>query len=168
MPDIVDLVVEDERWLPVGIAALAERAARLALAAAGCVGENWEISLLACDDARIRALNAEHRGKDTATNVLSWPADDLAASREGDLPLKPGPASGPWPVGLGDLAISYDTCLREAQEAGIGIEAHATHLVLHGCLHLLGFDHVRDGDAGLMEGLESKALASIGITDPYS
>ncbi len=154
MADIVEAVIEDARWQALGIAALAERAARAALIAAGEAPDAFEISLLAADDARIAALNAAFRGKPAPTNVLSWPAGDAGAS--------PGE-----PAFLGDLALAYDTCLREATEATISVTDHATHLVVHGVLHLLGHDHENDAEAEAMEALETKILASLGVADPY-
>ena len=161
MPEICDCVLEDERWEAVGLPALAERAARVALATAGLAGEDWEIALLACDDARIATLNADFRGKPAATNVLSWPAEDLAAETPGGNPPAP---EGPE---LGDIAIAYETCEAEARDQGIDFSDHLSHLVVHAVLHLLGFDHIADEDAELMEGLEIKALASMGIENPY-
>ncbi len=167
MTEIVDLVIEDERWSSIGLGALAERAASLALTHADCPTHGYEIGLLACNDARILELNAEYRGKDRATSVLSWPTFDLASALDGNKPKSPPNPSNLWAETLGDLAISYDTCAKEALEQRLSLHDHATHLILHGCLHLLGYDHQREGDAALMEGLESKALATIGIADPY-
>jgi probable rRNA maturation factor len=122
---------------------------------------------LACDDVQIATLNAEFREKPTPTNVLSWPAEDLAAETDGASPTLPHPdITGE--VSLGDIAISYDTCAREAADAGKSLAEHTTHLIVHGLLHLLGYDHVRDRDATLMEETEVKILGTLGIDDPYS
>ena len=158
----VDLICEDARW--GDLEPLAERAAAAALLGVGLEPAAYEISILACDDARIAALNTDFRQKGTATNVLSWPSDERGAMAEGEMP---SPPSLPTEAELGDIAIAYDTCAREAAEAGKPFEDHVTHLIVHGTLHLLGFDHVRDGDATLMEGLESEILGKLDIPDPY-
>ena len=154
----VDLVIEDARWEEAGIAGLAARAAAAALAAVGRDPARHELALLACDDARIAELNAGFRDRTAATNVLSWPAF------EGVPPMPEGEA----PLFIGDVAIAWETCLREAGEAGVTLADHATHLVVHGVLHLLGHDHVEDAEAEAMEKIETKTLASLGIADPYS
>ncbi|MEY8843481.1 rRNA maturation RNase YbeY [Cribrihabitans sp. XS_ASV171] len=160
----VDVILEDSRW--AGLPVLARRAADAALAHLGLDPARCEVSLLGCDDARIAALNADFRDKPSPTNVLSWPAEDLAPEEEGGAPLSPEPDFD-GEIALGDIAISYDTCAREAQEAGKPMADHVTHLVVHGLLHLLGYDHVRDGDAALMEALEVEILGKMGIDDPY-
>jgi probable rRNA maturation factor len=165
---LVDLIIEDTRWEETGLAGLAERGAREALAACGLAPEGYEISLLACDDARIAVLNAEFRGKDAATNVLSWPAFELTRPAPGAAPEPPVAPAGDAPVFLGDLALAYGTCAREAAEQGIRLEAHLSHLVVHGCLHLLGHDHENERDAARMEALEAKILARLGVPDPYN
>lgn len=162
MPEVVEPVVEDLRWEAAGVAAVAERAARAALTAAGRDPELHEIGLLACDDARIAALNADFRGKAVPTNVLSWPAFD------GPVPEEPPGLPGEGPLFIGDIALAWETCAREAGEAGVALADHAAHLVVHGTLHLLGLDHAEDGEAEAMEAIETKALASMGIADPYS
>ncbi len=168
MAELVELNVEDDRWSSVELDVLANRAAGLALGVAGLTLDGYEISLLACNDVKISQLNQEYRGKPVPTNVLSWPAFRLGAVIDGERPaLAPEPEKY-WAESLGDLAISFDTCQREATGAGVALADHVSHLILHGCLHLLGFDHERDGDAALMESLETKALASIGVADPYS
>lgn len=158
---IVDCMIEDRRWASVDLEALAEAAAVAAFQHLGLSG--FEISLLACNDARIADLNADFRGKPTPTNVLSWPSDERAAKKDGGQPLAP---TGPDPE-LGDIAIAYDTCAAEAQTAGKSLPDHVTHLIVHGILHLLGYDHDRDLDATLMEGLESVILGNMGLADPY-
>jgi probable rRNA maturation factor len=155
MPDLVEAVIEDPRWEAAAAPAVAERAARAALGAAGRDPARHEIALLLCDDARIAGLNAAFRGKAAATNVLSWPAFDGVVPEPGEEALF-----------LGDLALGYETCLREAEAAGIGLADHAAHLVVHGVLHLLGHDHGDDAEAAAMEALETEVLAGLGVADP--
>lgn len=159
----VDIICEDTRW--GDLEALAGCAVEAALSGVGLEPSAFEVSLLACDDARIAALNADFRHKGQPTNVLSWPSDERGAMAEGEMPVLP---ALPKDAELGDIAISYDTCAREAAEAGKPFEDHVTHLIVHGTLHLLGFDHIRDGDATLMEGLETEILGKLDIPDPYS
>jgi probable rRNA maturation factor len=164
MPEPAPLVgaeVDDPRWQAVEIGALAERAARAALTAIGRDPDLHEIGLLACDDARMAKLNGEFRGKGQPTNVLSWPAF------EGEVPRNPG-LPGEGPLFIGDIALGFDTCAREAEEAGIPLADHAAHLVVHGVLHLLGHDHLEDDEAETMEEIETKVLASMGVANPYS
>ncbi|WP_281973463.1 rRNA maturation RNase YbeY [Ruegeria faecimaris] len=161
----LELSVEDPRW--DGLEFLAERAARVVLDHCDLDADLCEVSLLGCDDARIAQLNTEFREKASPTNVLSWPAEDLAADSAGQTPILPEPDfSGE--IALGDIAISYDTCAREAAEAGKNMDDHVTHLIVHGLLHLLGYDHIRDLDATLMEGVEVEILGKLGIDDPYN
>lgn len=160
----VEVMIEDARWQAAGLEALAGRAADATLAHLGLDPAAWEISLLACDDARIAALNADFRGKPAPTNVLSWPAEDLSAESPGDRPLPPEAGEDGF---LGDIAIAWDTCTREAAEAGLPMADHVTHLIVHAVLHLLGFDHIRDPDATLMEATEVRILGKLGVRDPY-
>ena len=117
---------------------------------------NAEVSLSLTDDETVRALNAEWRGKDKPTNVLSFPMLENF-----DIP-----ANGP-PAMLGDIAMAYETCAREAADKALPLENHAGHLMVHGMLHLLGHDHQDDETAEDMEAREVRALARIGIADPY-
>ncbi|WP_238363957.1 rRNA maturation RNase YbeY [Mesobacterium pallidum] len=166
---LTDTLIEDPRWDTADLPALAERAARETLAHLSLDPEAHEIAILACDDARIAVLNAEFRGKPAPTNVLSWPAEELASETPGGQPDLPDPGPfGEDPLELGDIAISFDTCTREAAEAGKPMADHVTHLVVHGILHLLGYDHVRDADATLMERLEVEILGKMGLADPYT
>lgn len=111
-----------------------------------------ELSLVLTDDDAIRDLNREHRGKDKATNVLSFPGFD--------------PDEAPEPL-LGDIVIAYETVAREAADEGKPIAAHFSHLVVHGMLHLFGYDHETADDAEVMEAEERRVLARLGIADPY-
>lgn len=165
--DLVETVIEDTRWEASGLAALAERAGRAALAGVGLPFEGFAVSLMGCDDARIALLNADFRGKPVPTNVLSWPSDERGAEFVGDAPDLPEPGDPDDPESLGDIAIAFETCMREAGEQGKPFADHVTHLLVHGVLHLLGYDHVEDEDAALMEGLEVRILASLGVSDPY-
>jgi probable rRNA maturation factor len=114
-----------------------------------------ELSLVFADDATVKALNAEWRGKDKATNVLSFPA----------LSMEPG---DPLPPLLGDVILAFETTARESTEEGKPMDHHVSHLVLHGLLHLLGYDHESDAEAEEMEGLERRILAKLAIPDPYA
>ncbi|MGI8942713.1 MAG: rRNA maturation RNase YbeY [Qipengyuania sp.] len=117
-------------------------------------------SILFTVDEDIRKLNREWRTKDMPTNVLSFPM--MTREQLGALETEGGPEM------LGDIALAYETCAREAQAKGIALETHAAHLIVHGFLHLAGHDHVNsDGQAEAMEKLEIAALAKMGIADPY-
>ena len=165
--DLVETVIEDARWEAFGLAPLAERAGRAVLAGLDLPVTGFQISLMGCDDARIAVLNAGFRGRPQPTNVLSWPSDERGTDMAGKAPdaPEPGPADDPEP--LGDIAIAWDTCVAEAEAQGKPMADHVMHLVVHGVLHLLGYDHVDDEDAALMEGLEVRILASLGVSDPY-
>lgn len=166
MTDLVETLIEDVRWKEVGLASLAEVAARNTLTHLALDPHDFAISLMGCDDARITALNTDFREKPTATNVLSWPSEERAAASPGTRPDPPRVGPMP-PEELGDIAIAYDTCLAEAEAAGKPISAHVLHLIVHATLHLLGYDHISEADADLMEGLEVEILASIGEANPY-
>lgn len=165
--DCVDIVLEDPRWESAGLESLALRAVQATFAHLNMAADGFCLCIMGCDDARISALNADFRGKAAATNVLSWPSQDRAATIAGDMP--PAPPAGPPddPYHLGDIALSYDTCHQEAQQAQKAPQDHITHLIIHGVLHLLGFDHIRDADGDLMEATEIDILARLGIENPY-
>lgn len=119
-----------------------------------------EIAVRLTDDNEVRALNRDYRHKDKPTNVLSFPMvqpdliDGLAKFAVGE-------------ILLGDIVLARETCVNEALERGVSIEAHATHLIVHGTLHLLGYDHVGDDEAEAMESLERQIMANLGLHDPY-
>ncbi|WP_102107512.1 rRNA maturation RNase YbeY [Oceaniglobus roseus] len=161
----IDCVIEHAPWAEAGLEALAERACGAALAHLG-IDEAAAIVVLGCDDGRIAALNADFRGKPVPTNVLSWPAEDLSPEVPGAAPLSPE-ADATGALELGDIAIAYETCRREAEAAARTLADHATHLLVHGTLHLLGYDHVEDADAERMEALEVAILHKLDIADPY-
>ncbi len=167
MADLTETVIEDARWEAAGLPSLAASAARATLVRLGMQDTGYELAILGADDARIAVLNAGFRGKPQATNVLSWPSEDRGAGVEGESPDLPEPGGPDDPEFLGDLALAFETCAREAAEAGRPFEHHVSHLVVHGILHLLGYDHQMDGDAALMERIEVETLASLGIPTPY-
>lgn len=119
-----------------------------------------EVSVRLTTDDEVRTLNAQYRHKDKPTNVLSFPMvqpdllDGVANTDDGE-------------VLLGDIALAYGVCEREAAEKRISMEDHATHLIVHGTLHLLGYDHLQDHEADAMEAIEIDALAALGLADPY-
>ena len=120
-----------------------------------------EIAVRLTDDIEVQALNRDFRGKDKPTNVLSFPQvqDDLLESLAN---------SDDGEILLGDIVLARETCMREAEEKGVSVVDHATHLIIHGTLHLVGYDHMDDASATAMEALEVKALASLGIANPYA
>ena len=156
------LDVEIDGWPgPTDWAAVAERARAAAEGAAPeLANARLSASVLFTVDDEVHALNREWRDKDKPTNVLSFPMierDELLSLDE----------SGP-PEMLGDIALAWETCQREADDKAIAVENHAAHLIVHGLLHLAGHDHLDDAEAEAMEALEIKALASMGIPDPYA
>lgn len=162
----VDLIVEESGWNADHLEAMAQAACAAALEALDLDPDRFEISILGCSDARIAALNADFRGKPRPTNVLSWPARDIALPTGGMPALPMADAAGP-PAELGDIAIAHETCVAEAADQGKPLDDHLRHLLVHATLHLLGFDHINDADAALMEGLETRILETLGIPDPY-
>ena len=154
----VDVLVESQAWQALPNAEdVVRRAIMLAAASVAKLNHRGtELSVLLCDDHTIAGLNARWRGQERPTNVLSFPAPPLLhAAPEGRSPL-------------GDIAIAYETVAREAAEQGKPVTDHLFHLVVHGFLHLLGYDHHVDGEAERMERLERDILAQIGIADPYA
>ncbi|MEQ6201578.1 rRNA maturation RNase YbeY [Sulfitobacter sp. HNIBRBA2951] len=165
--ETLDIVIDAPEWADAGLADAATRAVAATLAHMGLEAETCEITLLGCDDARIAELNTEFRGKPQPTNVLSWPAQPLAPIAEGHAP--PAPEQGfDGMIELGDIAIAYQTCTAEAAAQNKPLFAHMTHLIVHGTLHLLGYDHETDADAALMERLEVEILGNLGMDDPYN
>lgn len=167
MEPLVDTVIEDDRWLALGLDGLAQTAVQAVMAELKLPTTGVTLCLMGCNDTRIAALNGDFRGKPKATNVLSWPSQDRAADQDGAVPDLPAPGAADDPDHLGDIAISYDTCAAEALAAAKPMADHVTHLIVHGLLHLLGYDHNRAADGDLMEATEAKILARLGLCDPY-
>ena len=147
---MIDLEIEDPSWL-----AAEPDAEALALAVAQATLAHIDftegaVTLLLTDDQTVRELNARFRQKDVATNVLSFPAPQNPERH------------------LGDVALAYGVCAREAVEQGKPLAHHLQHLVAHGVLHLVGYDHETDAEADQMEGLERVILAGLGVPDPYA
>lgn len=140
---MIDIEVEDAAW-----SASLPDAEALAVRAAEAAGADGVVILLT-GDAEVRDLNHRFRGKDTATNVLSFPAPANAGRH------------------LGDIALAFGVCAREAAEQGKPLADHLQHLVVHGVLHLMGYDHLDDTDAERMELRERELLAGLGVPDPY-
>jgi probable rRNA maturation factor len=150
----VEVVRHGDAWAPAQVTdVMLEQAARAALLAAPLLPhDTYQVAIVLTGDEEMRALNRTWRGKDAATNVLSFPADDGVNE----------------PRFLGDVVLAYETTLKEAREQNIALQDHVSHLVVHGVLHLLGFDHAEDEAAERMESLERTALASLGVADPYA
>lgn len=146
---MIDVEVEDSAWTAALAQAemLARGAALAALDREGAAHE--DVTILLTDDESVRELNAQFRHQDTPTNVLSFPAPDNPERF------------------LGDIALAYGVCVREAEEQGKPLAHHLQHLTVHGVLHLLGYDHIGDDEAEVMEDLERAVLADLGVPDPY-
>ena len=152
----VSIDVEDQAWAALpGLEPLTETAVAAALAGAGHADLRCEVAVLFTDDNAIAAVNAEWRSKDSPTNVLSFPTPEGMPVPEGE--LRP----------LGDIVLAHGVISREAAEQGKTLRDHTTHLIVHGTLHLLGFDHEADDEAEEMEALETRILKGLGISDPY-
>ena len=152
---IVDIMVEAGAWQDEpALSQVIERAIAAAMAVARPhAAPGAELSLVFSDDAHVLRLNRQYRGKDSPTNVLSFPA----------------PGARPGVIGplLGDIVFAHETVAREAVEQRLAFADHLTHLIVHGFLHLLGYDHEEDGEAAVMEGMETRILGNLGIADPY-
>jgi probable rRNA maturation factor len=152
----VDINAPSALWrkLPRARTLARETVAACAAESGLAAGGRAEVSLLLTSDAEVRVLNAHWRGQDKPTNVLSFPAP---AGR----PLAESPT-------LGDIALAFETLAREAGESGVPLADHYRHLVAHGFLHLIGYDHQTDEEAERMEALERRVLARLGVADPYA
>ena len=162
----LDGVVQVPDW-PNDVTGSAFLAGIAAAIAGKLVLEHREAAVVAFgDDAAVRVLNARYRGKDAPTNVLSFPAAGPVVGPDF------GPAIGPGAEGethpLGDIVLARETVMREAVEQAVDFSHHVTHLIVHGVLHLLGYDHGVDAEAEEMEALEIEILSELGIDNPYT
>jgi probable rRNA maturation factor len=150
----IEITIRSARWRAIpGIRQRVAEAAKAAISAERPTGpDDIALTVLLANDETVRELNAQYRGKNSPTNVLSFPSGH---PRE-------------MSSFLGDIALAFETCAREADEEGKTLEAHLQHLVVHGVLHLLGFDHETDAEAEVMEAREIAILATLGIADPYA
>ena len=163
---MIDIALLSESpWPPFDWQPLADRAVAATIAATPHAGLSTtvatvEVSIRLTSDDEVHTLNRQYRQQDKPTNVLSFPMvqpdliDGLSNTDDGE-------------VLLGDIVLAHETCAREAAERGVPVEDHATHLIVHGVLHLLGYDHMTDADAEAMESIEREVMASLGLHDPY-
>jgi probable rRNA maturation factor len=163
---MLDIAIESDsewdssgRWAPVVRTAAEAAIAESAFPELAETDRHVELSVRLTDDDEVKALNAQWRGKDKPTNVLSFPQLALQQLERMD---EDGPE-----LMLGDLVLARGVCEREAQEKAVPLEEHAAHLIVHGTLHLLGYDHQDEEAAAEMESREVRALARLGISDPY-
>ena len=154
----IEIVRHSELWDSIEVSGDAlSRAALAAFAASSAAPDApCEVTIVLTDDDEMRELNRTWRGKDSSTNVLSFPVGEPVGEAHGE------------PSPLGDIVLAGEAVIEEAKVKGIPAADHAAHLVVHGMLHLLGFDHERDADAERMESFETKVLAGLGIADPYA
>lgn len=152
----IDVIVEAGDWPPEGeLAALADEAVAAALRqACPLLASGAELAVVFTDDAHIETLNRQYRDKAAPTNVLSFPAGPPVAGRHGPL--------------LGDVILARETVAAEADERAVPLADHLTHLIVHGFLHLLGYDHETDREAVVMEGLETTIMQNLGKPDPHA
>lgn len=155
LPGEIDVGIEADGWRALEPASIAIRCRDAAAAELGDPRLQRTVSILFASDETVRVLNRDYRQKDRPTNVLSFPSDPVPGLPEAFQPL-------------GDLALAYQTCLREADEKAVPPETHVSHLIVHGLLHLLGYDHISEEEAEIMEDLERRILEKLGIGDPYA
>ncbi len=157
MTTTIEVIEQDPAWTAAiaDIAGVCQRAADAAFAAAA-PDIAGTVCIVLAGDADVRALNAHYRGKDAATDILSFAYQDMATAGE------------PEPPPLGDVILAFGVCSKDAALDGRPLRDHLSHLVVHGILHLLGYDHVAEDDAKRMEALETRILANLGLPDPYA
>ena len=149
---MIEIEIEDLDWTRTQPDAegLTRAAAEAALARSEIMGDHGDLVVLLTDDDTVHALNRQFRGRNQPTNVLSFPAVSTAGAH------------------LGDIALAYGVCAGEAQAQGKPLSAHLQHLVVHGVLHLLGYDHEEAAEAEAMEAIERQIMSVLGVPDPYA
>ena len=157
----VDVIIKTPLWTDAitQVQDVCRKAAVTAVKAASTRTGNWEVCIVLADDSFVQALNRDYRSMDKPTNVLSFPAFDEA---DGDFAR-----GGEDRLPLGDVVIAFETVEKEAVRDNKTLEAHLSHMVVHGVLHVLGLDHEDESDAAKMEALEVRALGALGFPDPY-
>lgn len=158
---------KSEGWDALAIEAVGAALSATPFAALNDVDLAIEVAIKLSNDDEVQALNRDYRGKDKSTNILSFPQTppDLLESIAASVT---GPAAGDdGEAILGDMILAWQVCVKEAEEKGISLSTHVTHLIVHGTLHLLGYDHIGEEEATNMEALETQILAGLGIADPY-
>ena len=168
----INIKIQEKKWSKVDLRKLSKKAFKstFKILAYPNFFKFLEVSILACNDKKIKEYNKTFRDKDKATNVLSWPrlkkiqCRDLLKNKDFSylISLQEGT------LDIGDIAISYDTCLKKAKEFNYTFEDYTIHMLIHSCLHLLGFDHKKKSDFKLMKELEIKSLRDCGIKNPYN
>ncbi len=155
----VDILVQSERWAEhPGLDEWILNCLHLAAEMTPNVAwERAEVAVVLSDDEQVRLLNRTWRNRDAATNVLSFPAQQAGMNADPSAPRT-----------LGDIVLAYETLAREAEQEGVPFEAHLAHLLVHGLLHLVGFDHEAEEQASVMEEQERRILARLGVPDPYA
>ena len=159
----VDLIMEDARWKTLNLLQIANAAFKETLSHLDMRSENFICCILACSSKKIKGLNAQFRGQNNSTNVLSFPSTPEISR----LKSSPKFEANVDPFELGDIAIAYEVCKKEADSSKIDFEHHVYHLIIHSVLHLLGYDHEEDKNAVEMEKIEVQVLANLGISNPY-
>ena len=159
----VDLIMEEARWKTLNLLEIANAAFKETLSHFNMRSENFICCILACNSKKIKGLNAQFRGKNNSTNVLSFPSTTEIYKVNG-IPKSEAHVD---PFELGNIAIAYEVCKKEAHFSKIDIEHHVYHLIIHSVLHLLGFDHEEEENASKMEKIEVQVLAKLGINNPY-
>ncbi len=150
---IIEIIVDAPAWETIAdLEGLGSRVVKACCSASGAkLARGCEVAITFCDDDSIRSLNAEWRKRDAATNVLSFPLPGRLEEK----------------LLLGDIVIAHETVAREAAEQGKTFEDHTTHMIIHGFLHLIGYDHETPEEADVMESLERRIAAMLGLSDPY-
>ena len=159
----VDLIMEEARWKTLNLLQIANSAFKETLSHLNMRSENFICCILACNSKKIKGLNAQFRGKNNSTNVLSFPSTTEICKVKSIPKLE----AHVDPFELGDIAIAYEVCKKEAHFSKIDFEHHVYHLIVHSVLHLLGYEHEEEKKAAEMEKIEVQVLAKLGINNPY-
>ncbi len=165
-----DIVFEDMRWRKLPLEKIASASLNLIETDMLDSNKDFEISILATNDFGMIQLNEQSRGFNESTNILSWPEYNYERVKPGAFPKRKSKRFQYYegPDFLGNIAISFDRCFIEADQRQIDVKDHITHLLIHGCLHLIGFEHEDELDATLMEETEKRLLLELGIKNPYA